>query len=99
MTALTLRLLGGFRLQDAAGQDIRIASRKGRALLAWLASRPDEAHSRDRLAALLWEEADDELARTSLRQALAALRKSLPMQYAGLLRSETDTLLLDSSFL
>jgi DNA-binding SARP family transcriptional activator len=92
-------MLGGFRLHDTAGQDIRIASRKGRALLAYLAMRPDEAHARDRLALLLWEEADEELARTSLRQALAALRKSIPTSTAGLLRAGSDTLALDSAYL
>jgi DNA-binding SARP family transcriptional activator len=76
MTELTLQVLGAFRVQDAAGAEIRIASRKGRALLAYLALRPGESHSRDRLATLLWEDADEELARTSLRQALAALRSA-----------------------
>ena len=78
LTELNLQVLGAFRVHDSAGVEIRIASRKGRALLAYLALRPGESHSRDRLATLLWEDADEELARTSLRQALAALRKSLP---------------------
>ena len=49
---LNLQVLGAFRVQDAAGAEIRIASRKGRALLAYLALRPGESHSRDRLATL-----------------------------------------------
>ena len=76
-------------MQDAAGGEIRIASRKGRALLAYLALRPGESHSRDRLATLLWEDADEELARTSLRQALAAVRKSLPADAAQRRCSQT----------
>jgi DNA-binding SARP family transcriptional activator len=69
LTQLVLQLLGGFAVRDTAGTELRIASRKGRALLAFLAARAGETHSRDRLASLLWEEADEELARTSLRSA------------------------------
>ncbi len=95
MTELTLQVLGAFRVQDAAGAEIRIASRKGRALLAYLALRPGESHSRDRLATLLWEDADEELARTSLRQALAALRKSLPADTHKALLADTESVGID----
>jgi DNA-binding SARP family transcriptional activator len=92
---LSIKLLGGFRLHDSAGQEIKIASRKGRALLAYLAARVGESQSRDRLATLLWEEADEELGRTSLRQALAALRKSLPQSAQSILRTDTESVALD----
>jgi DNA-binding SARP family transcriptional activator/class 3 adenylate cyclase len=95
MTELNLQVLGAFRVQDAAGAEIRIASRKGRALLAYLALRPGESHSRDRLATLLWEDADEELARTSLRQALAALRKSLPADAHKALLADTESVGID----
>lgn len=95
VTQLVLRLLGGFGIQDAAGAEIRLASRKGRALLAYLALRSAETHTRDRLAALLWEEADEDLARTSLRQALAAIRKSLPGSAHGALIADGDSLRID----
>jgi DNA-binding SARP family transcriptional activator len=94
---VSIQLLGGFRLHNDSGQEIKIASRKGRALLAYLAARADESHSRDRLASLLWEEADDELARTSLRQALASLRKSLPTSAQAALRTDTESVALDST--
>jgi len=93
---LSVHVLGGFRLLDHAGQEIKIASRKGRALLAYLATRAGESHSRDRLATLLWEDADEELARTSLRQALAALRKSLPQAAQTILRTDTESVALDN---
>jgi DNA-binding SARP family transcriptional activator/tetratricopeptide (TPR) repeat protein len=93
---LSIQLLGGFRLHDGAGQEIKIASRKGRALLAYLAARLGESHSRDRLATLLWEDTDEELARTSLRQALAALRKSLPQAAQNILRTDTESVALDA---
>ena len=95
MTELNLQVLGAFRVQDSAGAEIRIASRKGRALLAYLALRPGESHSRDRLATLLWEDADEELARTSLRQALAALRKSLPADAHKALLADTESVGID----
>jgi len=95
LNELNLQVLGAFRVQDAAGTEIRIASRKGRALLAYLAMRPGESHSRDRLATLLWEDADEELARTSLRQALAALRKSLPTDAHKGLLADTESVGID----
>jgi DNA-binding SARP family transcriptional activator/tetratricopeptide (TPR) repeat protein len=95
LTELNLQVLGAFRVQDAAGAEIRIASRKCRALLAYLALRPGESHSRDRLATLLWEAADEELARTSLRQALAALRKSLPADAHKALLADTESVGID----
>ncbi len=95
MGKLSVQLLGGFRLHDGAGQEIKIVSRKGRALLAYLATRAGESHSRDRLATLLWEDVDEELARTSLRQALAAVRKSLPEAAQPILRTDTESVALD----
>lgn len=67
MTRLTLQLLGPLRVLDEHGAELKISSRKSRALLAYMALRPGESQGRQKLAALLWEEADDELARTSLR--------------------------------
>jgi DNA-binding SARP family transcriptional activator/tetratricopeptide (TPR) repeat protein len=99
VSALTLQVLGSFHVRDASGCEIRIASRKGRALLAYLALRPDESHSRDRLANLLWEDADEELARTSLRQALAALRKSLPAGAQRALLADTETVGIDAALM
>src|SRR5262245_25244536 len=94
---LTLQVLGAFRVLDASGAELRIPSRKGRALLAYLALRPGESHSRDRLASLLWEDADEELARTSLRQSLAALRKSLPAGAQAALLADSESVAVDAS--
>src|SRR5688572_26402261 len=99
VSTLTLQVLGSFHVRDASGCEIRIASRKGRALLAYLALRPDESHSRDRLANLLWEDADEELARTSLRQALAALRKALPGSAQAALLADTESVGIDTELL
>jgi DNA-binding SARP family transcriptional activator/tetratricopeptide (TPR) repeat protein len=97
LSELTLQVLGSFRVQDAAGREVRIASRKGRALLAYLALRPGETHSRERLATLLWEDADEELARTSLRQALSAVRKALPKDAQSALRADTESVGVDGA--
>ncbi|NLG76516.1 MAG: hypothetical protein GX535_09775, partial [Xanthomonadaceae bacterium] len=94
---MTLQLLGPLRVLDGAGTEIKIASRKSRALLAYLALRPSESHGRERLAALLWEDADEELARTSLRQAIAALRRALPRSCHSVLIATTDSLALDAN--
>jgi DNA-binding SARP family transcriptional activator len=69
---LRLRLLGSFELKGPGDRTIRITARKTRALLAFLALQNGAPQSRERLAALLWEDADAELARSSLRQALTA---------------------------
>jgi DNA-binding SARP family transcriptional activator/TolB-like protein len=52
------------------------------AVLAVLARAGDRGVSRDRLAALLWEEAEEERARRSLNQALYALRQELGSEEA-----------------
>lgn len=98
MAGLTLQLLGGLRLQDASGNDIAISSRKARALLAYLATCPDEFHDRDRVAAVLWDEVDPELARANLRQALAVLRRSVPATEA-MLRTDTRSVAIHTASL
>jgi DNA-binding SARP family transcriptional activator len=52
-------------------------ARKTEALLAVLALRPGVALGREWLAALLWPDAGDPQSRTSLRQAVSHLRRSL----------------------
>ncbi len=72
---LRVYLLGAFRLEHN-GQIRRLPTRKDEALLAYLVLHP-ESHSREKLAALFWGDASDEQARTSLRTALATIRKEL----------------------
>lgn len=75
MSTLKINLLGPFSVfvdgQPAAG----FASDKVRALLAFLAAEHDKPHRRDYLAGLLWPGSSQKQARTSLRRALANLRK------------------------
>lgn len=75
-----LFLFGPFRLEvrrDGASHPLRLPRRKVESLLAYLACHPEPGgHSRDKLATLFWGDAPDEQARTSLRTALAVLRKT-----------------------
>ena len=91
MASLRLILLGGFQVRGA-GQEIDVAGRKERALLAVLAMPAGEPRSRDKLAGLLWSDRADNQARDSLKQAIFKLRKS----FAGV---EPVPLLADREFL
>ena len=96
MAPLVLNLLGGFELRPQDGPPIALSTKTGQALLTYLALTPGQRHSRDKIAALLWEDRPDQQARTSLRQTLAVLRKSLPIDRAWI-NAESDWVALESS--
>jgi DNA-binding SARP family transcriptional activator len=79
LSHVTLRLLGAFALEADVGRRIPISvrSRKARALLAYLAMKPDYRARREELATLFWGDNPDALARHSLRQCLISLRQDL----------------------
>ena len=80
LSHVTLRLLGAFAIEANVSRPIPISvrSRKARALLAYLAMKPDYRARREELAALFWgDNPDDALARHSLRQCLISLRQDL----------------------
>lgn len=95
MTVLTIRLLGGFEARLGVGPPAAFPTKKARALLAYLAARPAQAHSRDQIAELLWGARADEQARGSLRRTLSDLRKALPLADSEWLVSDGDTVRLD----
>ena len=97
MAGLSIGVVGGLRVAAGDGRALRITSRKAQALLGCLALEPGTRLSRDLLASLLWEDSDPELARASLRQALAALRKALPDEHLDALRSDAGAVWLDGS--
>src|SRR5258708_28099649 len=74
-----LRLLGAFTVEVNAACSVSVAvrSKKARALLAYLAMKPDWRASREELATLLWGDTPDAQARHSLRQCLMSLRQDL----------------------
>ncbi|MEZ4664059.1 MAG: bacterial transcriptional activator domain-containing protein [Caldilineaceae bacterium] len=77
MSSFFLFLLGGFQIERAGAAITAFESNKVRALLTYLAVER-RAHTRSALAALLWPDHPEEMARTNLRHVLRQLRQSLP---------------------
>src|SRR5947209_15629200 len=75
--ALTINMLGPFAAVGARGETLNITSQRSRALLACLAIEPGSSWTRARLATLLWQSGSEQQQRSSLRQELVQLRKSL----------------------
>ena len=73
---LEVRLAGGWQLRVDGTELTPPASKRGRAVLAYLALHPG-SHPRRRLAARFWPDVLDESARASLRVALTELRQAL----------------------
>jgi len=92
---LWLDLLGGFAARDGAGRDIAIGSRKAQALLAFLALSPGKPQPREKLTGLLWSDRGEAQARSSLRQALSELRRTLPKVEPPFLKTQRDSAWLD----
>src|SRR5262245_28706256 len=93
---LTLRLFGGFQARfDQRG--LTFPTRKAQALLAYLAVRPEEKYTRNKLAAMFWAGAGKEQARQSLRQSLSTLRSAVARFHPRILMVEADWVTLDSS--
>jgi DNA-binding SARP family transcriptional activator len=82
MPCLHLSLFGGFAGHAAGGEEIAFATRKVRALAAYLAATA-QAHRRERLASLLWPEQSEGEARANLRKTLSRLRQALPAAARG----------------
>src|SRR5215471_1079773 len=95
MGQLILTLLGGFRARLDSGAPVALPTRKAQALLAYLAVPVGTAHPRDKLASLLWGNTLETTARTSLRQTLYALRKSLRDVHPQPLLVDGETVALD----
>ncbi|SFU37750.1 BTAD domain-containing putative transcriptional regulator [Bradyrhizobium arachidis] len=70
---LALRLLGDFAAK-VDEREISLATRKAKALTAYLALSDNTQDTRERLVGLLWSESDEEHARASLRQVVHDLR-------------------------
>jgi DNA-binding SARP family transcriptional activator/tetratricopeptide (TPR) repeat protein len=83
---LEIRLAGGSQLRLDGAELAQPASRRARAVLAYLALNPG-AHQRGRLAARFWPGVLDESARASLRVALTELRQALGPAAAHLITS------------
>src|SRR5215813_8719542 len=95
MAGLKLTLLGGFEALLTNGEAVDLPAQKDRALLAVLAIGSGAAHSRERLAGLLWSEHGDQQARDSLKQALLRLRRCVGGVEGGMLRSDRQSIALE----
>ena len=100
LSHVTLRVLGTFAIEANVGRPIAIAvrSRKARALLAYLAMKPDYRARREELATLFWGDNPDSLARHSLRQCLISLRQDL-CQASEILAVDRETIGLRAQFI
>lgn len=74
---LSLRLFGPFQISDCAGDPIILRSLKSQGLIALLATTPTMTRSRAWICDKLWSDRDAEHAASSLRQALAEIRRGL----------------------
>ena len=74
---MRLRILGGLNWTSAAGAPAPDVTRQTRLMLACLALAGAKGLTRAELCALFWPDRPSELARNSLRQGLAAIRKAL----------------------
>ena len=72
-----LRLLGAFEVALSSPSSTSLSVKKAQALLAYLALHAGQHEPREKLAALLWADTAEALARTNLRQTLSLLRKAL----------------------
>lgn len=72
---MQLRLFGGFSLLDERSEPVVVPSKRGRALLAYLALKRTRTESREAVVDLLWPDRFKEQAQASLRQVLYELRK------------------------
>ena len=73
---LTIAVIGGLAL-EVDGKPVRTQSRKAEVLLACMALSASGRMSRQKAAELLWSDSSEEAGRTSLRQAVMALKRAL----------------------
>ncbi len=99
MASMRLELLGDLLIRAGNGSLVNIGAKKSQALLAYLAMKPAQHASREKLAGLLWSSTGPDQARQSLRQTLSTVRKELSQIAPNekMLIEEGDLLRLDTS--
>jgi PAS domain S-box-containing protein len=92
----SLRLLGPFAetIDSDPQVQVTVRSKKGRAVLAFLAAHDGHSASRDQLIALLWGNPVDAHPRQNLRQCLISLRTDLTQLAPDLLAIDKDRITL-----
>lgn len=99
MPQCQLIFFGGWSLTGPDGSDLSLPTRKDRQLLAYLAAQPNRPHARERLASLLWSDRAEEQARDSLRQSLAALRRTFRAAGVDAMKTDRNEVSLDATTL
>ena len=79
---LELALFGRFEVR-LGGALVSLPSRPAQSLLAYLALNAGVPHRREKLAGLLWPEADEDNARSNLRHALWRIRKVIESDHGA----------------
>lgn len=95
MASIRVDLLGGFQVGLPSGAIIPISSKKGRALVAYLALHRRRAQAREKLIGLLWSEREQAQAYNSLRHELVELRRAFAAVRPAPLVIDGDTVALD----
>lgn len=94
--AFEAQLFGSFQLKTVCGQDVEIANRRARALLAMLLLQPGQPLDREHLCKLLWTGRFEAQARASLRQCLLGLGKILDAAGCDLLNVSRSRIALNA---
>lgn len=89
--SLFVRLFGTLSIEDQTLNTVSFRRNNTGLLLAYLALHPQQSHSREMIADMLWEEGEADTLRNRLRQALSQLRRALREQNID------DTLLLEAT--
>ncbi|WP_193367081.1 BTAD domain-containing putative transcriptional regulator [Pelagibius marinus] len=92
---MPLALFGGITVTAPSGDAVTLPTRKTALVLAVLALLGDKGATRDALAEWIWPERAEGQGKSSLRQALTAIRKALPAVLDGAaVETEQDTVKL-----
>ena len=94
MVRFRITLFGGFELRDQAGEIIQLPGTQTAFLLAILALNSGKPVSRQKLISYLWEDRDEGQGRSSLRQVLWNIRKSLEPNSDTVILTSGDNLAL-----
>jgi len=95
---MPLSLLGGLTIATPEGAAVALPTRKTALVLASLALAGERGATREALTEWIWSERSESQGKSSLRQALTAIRKALPavMGEDASLESEQDSLRLNT---
>jgi TolB-like protein len=99
VSSFELTLIGPFRLRAPDGTRVNVASKKGQALLAMLATSGNGERTRSWLQSQLWGTRAAEQAQSSLRNELKTLRNLLNDDELSLIDSDKNRVWLNLSLL